>query len=140
MKFYALRMLLIIFLLGLSACDNFCIGGACIGNVLTIKDRVYEPAAQRFYVEVDRDGELNAHTFKLGELKTKVDVLDSLHLALFADRIHREQSADPAACKLSHMVRLGISFDVFGKLRRWLFFGKNLIDLVGQLIGIIRIR
>jgi hypothetical protein len=82
MKFHALRMLFIIFLLGLSGCDNFCIGGACTGNAPIIKERVYEPAAQRFYIEVDRDGEFNAHTFKLGELKTVEHLSFGVHDAL----------------------------------------------------------
>jgi hypothetical protein len=89
MKLLTYRMLIIFLLLGLYGCDSFCIGGACFGSTPTIKERVYEPTAQRFYIEMDLDGEFNAHTFKLGKLTTVEHLSFGVHDAF----VHRKYSA-----------------------------------------------
>jgi hypothetical protein len=63
---------ILVALIGVSGCDNFCFGdnAVCFMDDIEIKERVYQPEANTFTVTLDAEGEFNSHQFTLGELQT----------------------------------------------------------------------
>jgi hypothetical protein len=69
-KTLCIKALVIVLSLSLYGCDSFCIGGTCFMDEPVLKERVYDEDKKYFHIELDRDGEFNSHTFRLGKLET----------------------------------------------------------------------